>query len=125
MSDKTDDPPPSPPDRFFSLRRIWAHMKQYRETYLFPFIGIGILYISIRLVNRLTGRAVVDDPGAIIGGLYNAVLIQFAIMIVGSIQGFLIPDVNESKPAVSWPKHLIDVSCTQLTFGLVLYYLFR
>jgi hypothetical protein len=122
---KADSPPPSPPERFFSPRRIWFHLRQYRDIYLFPLVGGVALYFSIRLVNRLTGRAVIDDPGAIIGGMYNIVLILFCIGIWGALQGFLIPDVNENKPAQNWQTHLINVLCSVGIFWLLLFYTFR
>lgn len=111
--------------KFPALSAFVTHLKRFREIYLFPLVGIFALYWSIRLVNHLTGRAVVDDPGAIIGGLYNAILVLVALAITGAVQGFILPDVDEDKQGLPWQTHLINCLCTLVFFALVCFFIFR
>lgn len=109
---------------------IWKHLKRTRDVYLFPVVGVFVLYLGIRLVNHLTGRAVVDDPGAIIAMLYNAMGVLMAVAIVGSLQGFLIPDPvvkGEDGCEIHPPfgVHFINVLCTIVFYISTLWFIFR
>jgi len=120
-----------------ALRRIWTHLENYRELYLFPVVAIAILFGAIQLVHLLTGRAIIDDPGVIIGGLYNAMIVVVAITILGALQGHQIPDVDEGLILKGLDKnapwqfnlslaivHLTNVLCTIIVFYFILRALF-
>lgn len=116
---------------------LWGHLQNYRELYLFPLVAIFILFLTIQCVHLLTGRAIIDDPGVIIGGLYNAMIVVVAITILGALQGHQIPDVDEGKALAAidtknaWHVnlsvvlvHLINTVCTLVVFYLALRALF-
>ena len=120
-----------------ALGRIWIHLQNYRELYLFPLIGMLALFLAIQGVHLLTGRAIIDDPGVIIGGLYNAMIVVVAITILGALQGHQIPDVDESLILKGLDKnapwqfnfslalvHLTSTLCTLVVFYVLLRGLF-
>ena len=117
---------------------IWTHLRSMRDTYLYLPVGALFIYVAIRCVNHLTGRAVVDDPGAIVSGLYNAFLVLCAAAITGALQGFLIPDpvVREEYTLPDGTKdkreiypsawiHTVNVFCTIVVFALALWFIFK
>ena len=96
--------------------RIKLHILHYREQYLFPVVGIIVLVLLIRYVENLTGRAVIDDPGSLVGMAYDCMGILFVMMIVGAAKGFLIPDVDEVSNETPWQKVAIDACATVFLF---------
>lgn len=62
---------------------------EWREAYVLLPISFGILLLIICTVVRLTGRSIIDDPGALVGMLYTNVGFVFSIMLTGFVQQHL------------------------------------
>jgi hypothetical protein len=73
-----------------ALRRIARHLGFWREIYIFPLLGAGLIFGVVQLLPLLTGRAVIDDPGAIAGWAYNFGGALLVIALAGIAQTHLI-----------------------------------
>jgi hypothetical protein len=100
---------------------IWLKLKQHiacwRENYVLLPLAISLLYGAIHGVHRLTGRAIVDDPGAIVGMLYNFIGLVFAVMLAGFVKPLLFDDIDTREPGTTLGRAILD-SCE--TFALLL-----
>jgi hypothetical protein len=71
------------------MQQILIHLRRHRELYLFPALALFLIWAAILFVERLTGRAVIDDPGVIIGYLYNYTGAVLLCALVGQVQSHL------------------------------------
>jgi len=91
------------------MKKLINHILKYREQYIFPTAGIVALWLLIHAVQHLTERAVIDDPGAVVGMAYSVMGLLLVKMVIGASKGFIIPDVDENKPDPTW-KHVVLVA---------------
>jgi hypothetical protein len=90
--------------------KFLRHLLRNRELYAWPLAGIAVLVASLHGVTLLTGRAVIDDPGAIIGFLYNALGILVLVILVGATQEHLFGfRVRNSERATMIPRLRNDI----------------
>lgn len=68
------------------LRKFLAHASYHREIYIIPGSLVLLLVIAARWVAYITGRAVVDDPGVIVGYLLNGAGIVLVLIFTGITQ---------------------------------------
>jgi len=93
-----------------TLRKFLSHLLRNRELYLFPLVGIAALVAALNGVSLLTGRAVIDDPGAIVGYLYNALGVLVLVALVGATQEHLFGfRVRNDERATMIPRLLDDI----------------
>jgi len=69
-----------------TIRKFLAHILYHRESYLIPAGVLVLLVLAARWVAHITGRAVVDDPGVIVGYLLNGVGIALVLLLTGITQ---------------------------------------
>lgn len=72
------------------MKKLFPHLSRHREFYLLLPAKALLLFLVIVGVNHLTGRAVIDDPGAIVGYLYTFTPLVVLIGLVGFVQDHLI-----------------------------------
>ncbi|HEX8310657.1 MAG TPA: hypothetical protein VF614_05020 [Chthoniobacteraceae bacterium] len=68
---------------------LLTHILRHREVYLFPLLAALLVLALLITVPLLTGRAVIDDPGAIVGWAYNFAGIVILSIGVGQVQEHL------------------------------------
>lgn len=71
------------------IRGLFRHILFHRELYLFPLVAVGLIVAALSGIPLLTGRAVIDDPAAIVGWLYNFAGIVLLSILVGQVQTHL------------------------------------
>lgn len=88
------------------LRSFLSLLAFHREVWAWP-LGIVLLCLAaIHFVVHLTGRAVIDDPGAIVGWLFNAIKIVLALVLTGQAQQHLFGyRSNGENPSLSDDLH--------------------
>ena len=106
-----------------TLTKLLRHLAVHRELYLYPIIGLLFTWAGIVYVNSITGRAVIDDPGAIVGWLYNLMGCLLLVLIVGQTQHHLFGFRSE-KANSTFRDDLFDSCVTFLLFGLFSFLLF-
>jgi hypothetical protein len=81
------------------LRRIKAHLAYWVETYVWvPWLWL-LMVLALHLVHGLTGRPVIDDPGAIVGWCYNAIAAAMVMMLTGMCQHHLFGYRSTTQPS--------------------------
>lgn len=108
------------------LRYLKNHVFYWGENYvLLPFVVSG-LFAAILLVNVLTGRAPMEDAGAIVGWLMQALGICIVVSLTGFTQHFLFGYRSSSPhPSLVDEAHDSCVTCfllllfSVLVFGLI------
>ncbi len=71
------------------INHILKHIMFWGETFIALPIIIALLVGSIELFNFLTGRSPLEDAGAIVGWLLNAVGVCVVVSLTGLVQYFL------------------------------------
>jgi hypothetical protein len=79
------------------LAWLKAHASRHRELYLWVPLALALLVGAIHFVQGLSGRAVVDDPGAIVGWLYNAIAAVLVVTLAGQTKPHLFDDIDTSE----------------------------
>ncbi|HEX8312962.1 MAG TPA: hypothetical protein VF614_16680 [Chthoniobacteraceae bacterium] len=71
------------------MRKLLRHILRHREVYLGPLLAALLVLALLAGVPLLTGRAVLDDPGAIVGYAYNFAGAVILSLLVGQVQEHL------------------------------------
>lgn len=92
------------------LSRLFAHTARHRELYYLPLVVIAVCVLGLYFVNWITGRPVADDPGVIVGYLYQAVGIAIVLALTGFTQQLFFgyrgdepPKGDDGQPAGNVP----------------------
>jgi len=88
------------------------HLSYFRESYIWPLVGVAFLLLAMHGVEWLTGRPLLDSPEQIIGAIYNIIVVLFVVAIIGAMKGHILPDVDEDNPEVPWQKVAVDAAST-------------
>ena len=103
--------------RLFSI--VGSHIYHHRGIYLFPLLTAALILAALVGLPLLTGRAVQDQPDAVIGFIYNLVGLNVVVIFVALAQPYLF----------GWnhPKQFnrSDALCTLALLYLAAHYLFR
>lgn len=83
------------------LLDIIDHIKYFKEYYVWPIVSAALVMVSIYGAMHLTGRAVIDDPGAIVGYMYNFVGLMAAAIFTVSIDNHLFHDLKVKEWATA------------------------
>lgn len=98
------------------LFTVLGSLLSYHREMLWPLLGIAMAVAAIFGVHHLTGRPVIDDPGAIIGQLYTLIGILLAAFAAGQVQGHLIgyrsEHTSDGKPPMR--DDIFDAAITLL-----------
>lgn len=87
---------------------LLTHLLYYREFYVGVPVSIVGCFLAIYGVRSLTGRAVIDDPGVIVGWLYNCVKAILIVVLTGFSVSHLFCDINTADMKFPWWRILID-----------------
>jgi len=108
------------------ISKILTHVRYWGETYIAGPLVLGLLILSAWIVGRLTGRDSVEDIGAIVGTLIDAVRLVIVVILAGLTQYFLFGyRSNRPSPALADDIHDSCVTCfllllwSVLLFGLI------
>lgn len=71
------------------LKTIKFHLSYWPEFYIAPLVVTILTYIGIWGVNFFTQQPVIDDPGIIVGSLYNLIKINLVVLAVSFTQSHL------------------------------------
>lgn len=110
------------------IAKILQHVRYWGETYIAGPIVIGLLVLSAWFVGLLTGREVVENPGAIVGTLIDAVRIVIVCMMAGIAQHFLYGYRSTLRPHPQLSDDIYDACVTSfllLLFSVLLFGLIR
>jgi hypothetical protein len=80
------------------MKWLTKHLSYHRELYVFLPLFALLCFLAILAVNLLTGRAVTDDPTAVVGFIYNALGLVVAVILTGLTQKHLIGFRSENTP---------------------------
>lgn len=89
---------------------VAAHLSYFREIYGWLPLAIGLIVGALTGIPLLTGRAVLDDPGAIAGWLYNFAGVVLVFILVGFAKPHLFDDLDTRQPGLPFNRILLD-SC--------------
>lgn len=106
------------------MKRIFKHVLRHRELYLFVPLSIGMCLMAIAGVTSLTGRAVVDDPGAIVGWLYSFIKAILIIVLTGQTQEHLFGFRSDRKTLAASENQPLhdDIYDACVTSGLLIFF---
>jgi 4-amino-4-deoxy-L-arabinose transferase-like glycosyltransferase len=96
-----------------------ARLLSYHREVLWPLFAIALAVLAIFGVHHLTGRPVIDDPGAIIGMLYTLIGIMLAALATGQVQQHLIGFRSERAESDARPTLGDDVFDAVITLLLL------
>jgi hypothetical protein len=106
------------------LQSIHKHLLFWGENYIALPLILIFLVLSIYGVNFLTGRPVVDDIGAVVGMLINAVGIALSATLAGLLQHYLFGYRSNKSTATIWDD-IHDSVITLLLLALFCYRIFN
>lgn len=101
------------------IAKILQHVRYWGETYIAGPIVVALLILSAWLVGLLTGRDAVEDIGAIVGTLIDAVRLVVVIIMAGLTQHFLFGYRSNDQP---YPPIGDDIHDSCVTCFLLLLY---
>jgi|GEM_PF-3328861 len=99
------------------MKRLIRHLLFNREVYLFPAAAVVLLLAALVGVPLLTGRTVIDDPGAIVGWVYNFCGITLLALLVGQVQQHLF-GYRALEPGSDIRDDIFDACVTAYLFSL-------
>lgn len=71
------------------MKDFFKHISRHREIYLLVPFSLLLCVATIVLVNLLTGRPVIDDPGTLVGWAYQVFSVIILVMLVCQTQEHL------------------------------------
>lgn len=111
------------------FRSVLSHVLWWGETYVALPVVLGMLLAGVWLVNVLTGRAPLEDAGAVVGWLLNAVGVCVVVSLAGLVQYFLFGYRARHDAGVPPLKDDIHDSCVTcfllLLFAVLIFGLIR
>lgn len=100
------------------MKALLSIIARHRE-FFWPILGIAATVAAIFGVHHLTGRPVIDDPGAIVGQLYTFIGILLATLAAGQVQGHLFGYRSELTAAGGKPPLRDDIFDAAITLLLL------
>lgn len=92
------------------LKSALSHVREWGENYIQIPVIVGLLLGSIWFFKYLTQRSPVENPGAIVGWLINALGVCIVASLTGLSQRFLYGFTSKLKSPPDF-SHLILDSC--------------
>jgi len=99
------------------MKKLIDYITYNREVYLFPVVAVSLLLAGLAGVPLLTGRAVIDDPGAIVGWVYNFCGITLLSVLVGQVQQHFF-GYRATGPEAPFRDDVFDACVTAFLFLL-------
>lgn len=90
------------------FKKFFKHLNYYKENYFYIPGALILCVLAIHFVSYLTGRAVVDDPSAIVGWIYNFIKAILIVSLTGLTKPHLFDDIDTTKENVSIWRVLVD-----------------
>ena len=96
------------------MKRILNALSRWRESLLLPFFAGLTLWMVLKCIFFLTGRAAVVDVGALADYVCNIIGVLLVVMLVGAIKGpcSLLPDADETDEKLDWRVRVSDIWST-------------